>query len=143
MNANLYSNAKFSITKFLKELGQQMVPPISTFIDLDAHAEVDTLPKQDFICTSAFSIQLNGKELMVFVGVGIGVWNDPDITRLTTNMNTIVNAFLPEKQVPLWNGTNFSKWLVAADDLGVSPTLKSDQRAIQQAFVRLLTIPTN
>lgn len=142
MTTNIYSNARFSLISFIKQLGLQMTPPVALFVDLDAHAEIDKLPKQDFVCLSAYSMQMDGKEMMIFAGIGVGVWNDPDMIRLATHMNVVVNALLPEKTVPLWTGTDFSRKLIAADDLGVPPSNRSDQRLIQQAFVRLMTIPS-
>lgn len=140
MSNDIYQNCKFSLVRFIKDQGLAMSPPISTFVDFDAHAQLDTMPKGDFLGMSGFSMQFDEKHITVFCSVAVVVWDDKDLVRLTQMVNKIVAALKPGNRVPLWDGNDFSDWLVVGNDLAVEPTDRSDQRAIQMVTPRLLGV---
>lgn len=140
MSDDIFAHCKFSLVRFIKDLGLSLPTPTPTFVDFDAHAELDEMPKTDFLGLSGFSMQFDEKHITVFGSVAVVVWNDTDLVRLTKNVSHVVAALKPGKSVPLWDGNGFSDWLVAANDLAVEPTDRSDQRAIQMVTARLLGV---
>lgn len=140
MSDDIFQNCKFSLIRFVKDRGAALSPPITTFVDLDAHAELDDLPKKDFVGLSGFSMQFDDKHITVFCSIVVCVWDDKDLVRLTRTVNSFVAALKPGKQVPLWDGNGFSDWLVVGNDLAIEPTDRSDQRAIQMITPRLLGV---
>lgn len=130
-----YQNIKFSTVRYVKGIA-----PTLPFVDLDAHAELDKLPKEDFIGMMGFGLSFDDKQVTSIVQVVACMWNDPQLVRLTKLVNTITNALRPETKVPVWTGNSFSAWMVALNDLSVEPTEGTDQRVLQVCSARFLTV---
>jgi hypothetical protein len=137
----IYRQHKLSIIRHAKQLAAQL--PSTSFIDLDAHANIDELPKSDFVGIDGFSMQENDEGIAVFVSYAGCTWADTDLMRLTTMMDTLVEALRPGRQVQLWMenpGPGVApSWMKVAGEVLVQPTERSDQRAIQLVTLRLLS----
>lgn len=142
----LFRTHKLSLIRHIKALGNGFSPPVPTFVDLDAHANMDTLPKTDFVGLAAFSMAVGDREVEVFASYVCSTWGDADIMRLTDMVDVVTDALLPEKQVPLWlanpgPGVEPS-WMVVSGTETIEPTERTDQRAMQAVTVRLLSSRT-
>ena len=136
-----YQNHKLSLVRFCKGLaGQLGWAKAPVFVDLDAHAEMDTLPKTDFIGLSSFAIQFDEKMVSVFANIVCGVWEDPDLMRLTEMMDLVTEKLVPTSQIPVFSpegGPNTPvSWMVVANDTSIPPTDNTSQRAIQMVTIR-------
>ena len=139
----LYRQHKLSLIRFIRGLGNGFSPPVPVFVDLDAHANVDTLPKQDFVGMSSYSMTLGNQEAAIFTSFACATWMDDDLMRLTGMVDALVEKLKPGMTVPLWMDNPAPgiepKWMVVADNTMVEPTDKTDLRSMQLVTVRLLS----
>lgn len=142
----LYRQHRLSIIRHIKALGQQLVPVVGTFVDLDAHAELDTLPKADFLGIAGYSMSFAERNVVVFASYVVATWNDPDLMRLTSMADLVTDALLPQKKVELFMqnpGAGYTPtWMIVGDEMLVEPVDKTDQRAMQFMTARFLSSQT-
>jgi hypothetical protein len=142
---SLYRQHKLSLIRHAKALAST-ITPVPAFVDLDAHAELDTTPETDWIGIAGFSLNITNKGVNVFVSYVCSTWNDTDLMRMTEMVDKVSDALIPGKQVPLWlqnPGAGVKPtWLVVADDMMVEPTDKAKLRAVQFITVRMVSSQT-
>lgn len=138
----LYRQHKLSLIRHVRGLMANFTP-LPVFVDMDAHAELDTLPKQDFMGLANYSLAIDEQMVTVSVSYVCATWGDVDLMRLMDMMDTLTEALRPTRTIDLWMqnpglGVQPS-FMVVANDVLVEPTDKTDQRALQFVTVRLLS----
>jgi len=133
---------KLSLIRHAKELAA-LLTPRPVFVDLDAHAEMDELPKEDFLGISDFSMVYGDKDVRVFVSYACSTWKDPDLMRLLTMVDLVTEAVKPERKVDVWmeapGGMVSPTWMISVPGTLVHPTDKTDQRALQLVTAQFIS----
>lgn len=142
-----FKNHNFSLIRFIKQLGLSSSAALGyaqpVFVNLDAHAQLNELPKVDLLGMMGYAMHYNGKLLTVHVGVFVSTYNDPDLIRHIELMDAVSDALAPEKQVPVFNVDDPSNlvpasWLQVAGDGTIDPTGREGTRSLQVLTVRML-----
>lgn len=143
---DIYKDPWLSLVKFTKGIAQAafttgVCAQLPVFVNLDAHAEFNTLPEQDFVCLSGYALHINEKIGTIFVSIGASTYGDPENVRLIEMMGLLVSALIPGTPIPIYAGGNAltpAGNMVVANSPIVEPTEKGNLRGIQLVSVRIL-----
>lgn len=143
-----YKNLNFSMVKYLKGVAVQagtrlgIAPPL--YENLDAHAQMESLPRKDIIGMLGFAMQHSGKLLTVHLGVYVSTFDDPQLVRHVELMDSLTDAFKPENSIPVFEVSTPlvlapASWMVVMPDGSIDPMGRENTRSIQIMTLRLST----
>lgn len=140
-----YKERKFSLVKFCRDSAAEIATDLGVtapvFVDLDAHANMSTMPSSDFIGIVGFSMHVSGNMLTVFAGIVVSAFNDVDLVRHTEMADIMLNKLQPTKQVPVYlagDTIKASGFMVITDGVILEPISKTDTRSLQVINVQFL-----
>jgi hypothetical protein len=143
-----YKDPWLSLVRYVKGISatavaQNLVLAAPAFVNLDAHAQFNTLPESDFLAIAGFSLHISGKLMSIFCQIGVSTYNDVDNLRHIDLMNLVMMSFLPEQVIPIYSAGNVTTpvlKMVVPDGPMVDPTSKDNVRSLQMLTIRLLPI---
>lgn len=146
----LYSNLFFSLVGFVKDVSNDIATQINitapTFVNLDAHAQIDSLPQEHAICIQGYALHINDKMITVFVAIGISTFQDENLVLHTKMMDILTQRLLPESSIPIYSETSLVvpiSHMIVASPVTIDPTAHTDIRSLQMIMVKaesLLTV---
>ena len=146
--SNIYKDHFLSLVAYAKSVSAKMATtykiPAPVYINLDAHAQLDSLPDATAICTQGYALHLDGKFIEVFVMFGISTYQDQNLVLHAELMDVLLDSLLPETNIPvLHQGTTgiikATTHLTVVNPLIVEPTSRTDTRSLQLVMVKLLS----
>lgn len=137
---NYYNNICLSIVKFARDF-QAAKFSASTYVDWDAHAEVNELPTGDLIGPAGIGLSTEQVNFdYVVFAFGISTIDDPNLFRLRKTMSQLHAKLRPMTKIPIYDADTAQviSWMVVKTPLSISPVSKAELRAVQ--FINVMAL---
>ena len=148
---DLYKDPLLSTIKFVQTICVDAVTELGielpSFVNLDAHANIDEIPEGDFLCITGWSRRMDDKMPTFHVAIGVSTYNDPDVLRHIDLMTMVAKRTEPEKRVPLYDTSSPDPtepvgYLTVGASPFIDPTERGQVRSLQLCTIQLHTTLT-
>lgn len=138
---DVYDNVVQSIVKWI-QIYRADAAPASVYVNWDAHAQLDELPKDDMLIGPAgcgLADEPDGTQEVVF-SIGVSTINDPNLFDLTRQMSKLRGRLRPGAKIPVYDHdtAEVASWMVIKTPIAVTPVTKAEIRSIQ--FINLTAL---
>lgn len=123
--------------------------PNATYINWDAHAEIEELPSGDLIGLAGVGMAEDEAGIYEIVfGVMIGTEQDENLHRLTRCMSRLRALFVPETRMTVYTVSDDGlsavpdSWMVTKTPMAITPVSRAEVRPVQALEVRALLDPS-
>lgn len=142
----IYGHVWASLVKFVQDFNTAQAPLMPSFVNWDAHAEINTLPAGDVVGIGNLGVSTVDKEFHIEIGFGISTLpaDDTNLFRMIGYVKRLFALLQPEMQIPLVHedtGEQLGVMIIVGDS-DVLPTAKTQTRPVQFIMISLVATVT-
>ena len=129
----LFNNVVQSLTKWIVDFAAEKIPD-GQFLNWDAHAIIEELPKDNILFGPAGCALTEDEEgISIIFSFGISVNEDKNLFRLTRMISSLYGRLRPKTRIPIYDhdSTQESSALIIRTPVEITPVAKAEIRSMQ------------
>jgi hypothetical protein len=135
----LYQAICTSIIKVSEDFRKANMPA-SSYVDWDAHAQVNELPQTSVLGPAGIGMTTENDGSFVAFSIGASTLGDPNLFQLRAVMSKLYGLLAPETKLNILHPTTGAVvgWMVVKTPVQITPVSKAEIRSVQ--FINVLAL---